>query len=313
MKVLILLALAAAAAFAQAPPGVIPVPTSPVGNPCFSPTPLQVTTPGGLLVTCQSGTWQPSPNGGGSFPASLNLVGTNASGQIVVSPWVSGNNVVIPGNFQSGSGSSVAGGLVLTQGTANSAGTTSITLQAPTAVTSYTLTLPGAAASGIPLWTNAAGVVTESICTGTVNTANTILMDNGSGCPTDATSSATVPLLNINTNNSGTPGVSVGTGISAVNYMSFSGGRSMIGNDTAAFSGSGALTLSAGTSKGINAYVGGTTGVFLSGTLALSINGTGVVSFPANANFTTGNTPCFKAGGVIGYAVLTAGVQGTCN
>jgi len=60
---------------------------------------------------------------------------------------------------------SSAGALVLTQGTANSAGTTNITIQAPTSVTSYTLALPSAAASGVPVWSNSSGTVTESIST----------------------------------------------------------------------------------------------------------------------------------------------------
>lgn len=113
------------------------------------------------------------PSGGnapGTFTPNLNLTGTNSGGQIVVSPYVSGNNIVIPGGFQSGSGGSASGFLQLGQGTTATAGTTNITIQAPTSVTSYVLTLPGAAASGIPLWTNAAGVVTETLRTFTSGT-----------------------------------------------------------------------------------------------------------------------------------------------
>ena len=108
MKVLILMALAAAAAFAQAPPGVIPVSTSPVGNPCFSPTPLQVTTPGGLLVTCQNGTSLASSNGGGSFPASLTPACTDGNGKVA-----NCSSAVLPGSI----GTAIPAGTALYGGT----------------------------------------------------------------------------------------------------------------------------------------------------------------------------------------------------
>lgn len=51
------------------------------------------------------------------------------------------------------------------QGTAPSLGTNTITEHAPASVTSYRIVRPGAAASGLLHWSNAAGVVTESIST----------------------------------------------------------------------------------------------------------------------------------------------------
>lgn len=69
--------------------------------------------------------------------------------------------ITAPG-FVSSAGGGTAGYLELTQGTAPSAGTTSIKFYAPTSVTSYIRTFPGAAGTGFYLGTNAAGVVTDT-------------------------------------------------------------------------------------------------------------------------------------------------------
>lgn len=64
---------------------------------------------------------------------------------------------------------------------------TSICVQAPTAVTSYLVNLPGAAANGIPRWANSANVVTESVseisgdCTTSGSNAITCTKLNGVG------------------------------------------------------------------------------------------------------------------------------------
>ncbi len=59
-----------------------------------------------------------------------------------------------------------AGAVVLTGGTAQGHATAStVTIEAPATPTAYEIVLPSAASSGIPLWTNAANVVTESIDT----------------------------------------------------------------------------------------------------------------------------------------------------
>jgi hypothetical protein len=68
-----------------------------------------------------------------------------------------------------------AGFYQCTQGTANGHATANtFTIECPAAVTAYELLVPGAAASGIPTWTNASGVVTESI-TATNGTGNVVL------------------------------------------------------------------------------------------------------------------------------------------
>ena len=77
---------------------------------------------------------------------------------------------------------STAGFLQLGQGSTNSVGTTAITIQAPSSVTSYILTLPGTAATGLPIWTNSAGVVTEAITAPGTN--GTLLVSNGTAWTT---------------------------------------------------------------------------------------------------------------------------------
>lgn len=71
-------------------------------------------------------------------------------------------NISTPGSITTGAGGSTAGVLELTQGTAPTAGTTSVKLYAPASVTSYIMNLPGAAASGYLYGTNSSGVVTQS-------------------------------------------------------------------------------------------------------------------------------------------------------
>lgn len=73
-----------------------------------------------------------------------------------------GTSLSLSAGVTTGSGGSVAGSLELGQGTAPTAGTTSIKLYAPSSVTSYIRALPGTAATGFYFGTNAAGVVTDS-------------------------------------------------------------------------------------------------------------------------------------------------------
>jgi fibronectin-binding autotransporter adhesin len=57
-----------------------------------------------------------------------------------------------------------AGAYLCTQGTTNGVGAVNtITMQCPTGVTAYNVTMPAAAASGIPHWSNSSNVVTVSI------------------------------------------------------------------------------------------------------------------------------------------------------
>ena len=104
----------------------------------------------------------------------------------------SSGNISTPGSITTGAGGSNAGVLELTQGTAPTAGTTSVKLYAPASVTSYIMNLPGAAASGYLYGTNSSGVVTQSfrsIQAGDVPTLNqnttgtaAALAANGANC-----------------------------------------------------------------------------------------------------------------------------------
>jgi hypothetical protein len=69
-------------------------------------------------------------------------------------------NISTPGSITTGAGGSTAGVIELGQGTAPTAGTTSVKLYAPASVTSYIMNLPGSASTGYLYGTNSAGVVT---------------------------------------------------------------------------------------------------------------------------------------------------------
>jgi len=77
----------------------------------------------------------------------------------------SSGNISTPGSISTGAGGSAAGAIEFGQGTAPSAGTTSVKLYAPASVTSYVMNLPGAAATGYLYGTNSSGVVTQSFRT----------------------------------------------------------------------------------------------------------------------------------------------------
>jgi hypothetical protein len=73
------------------------------------------------------------------------------------------DNIATGGTVSTGVGSSVAGNLGLFQGTATTIATNTIQIQAPTSVTGYNIVLPGAAASGIPHFSNSSSVITTTI------------------------------------------------------------------------------------------------------------------------------------------------------
>lgn len=94
------------------------------------------------------------------------------------------NNITTAGSITTGSGGSNAGYLELTQGTAPTAGTTSIKLFAPTSVTSYLLGLPSAAASGPVIATNSSGTVSLTFDnTPDLGTPSAVTLTNGTGLP----------------------------------------------------------------------------------------------------------------------------------
>lgn len=136
-------------------------------------------TAGQNIYECQStNTWTQQLNSGGgggsgtvTVVSSGNLtstaVATGGGSQTIQTPSATttldtSGNFSTPGSYAAGVGGSVAGGAQFTQGTAPSAGTTSVTIHAPTSVTSYTMVLPAASATGFMLGTNASNVNTIS-------------------------------------------------------------------------------------------------------------------------------------------------------
>lgn len=114
-------------------------------------------------------------------------------------------NISTPGTLTVGSAATTAGAIALTQGTTQSTGTTNITLQAPTGVTSYIRTLPAAVgATGFLLETVAGSVQTESLVPG-----------NGSGNVVLTTSATLVtpalgtPASGVVTNLTGTASINI--------------------------------------------------------------------------------------------------------
>jgi hypothetical protein len=125
-----------------------------------------------LTVTCVTSV------GGGTLTANALVAGGGSQSLQTPSATAtldSSGNISTPGGLTSG-GASVAGSLTLRQGSSPSAGTSAISLYAPASVTSYKVALPGAAATGIPHWSNSAGTVTESISA--VNLASTDVTGN---------------------------------------------------------------------------------------------------------------------------------------
>src|SRR5207244_2285698 len=84
--------------------------------------------------------------------------------------------------------------------------------------------------------------------------------------------------LSVSADSSSVPAINFGTGAAATTYMNIAGGRAMIGYDSAANAGSGALAIGVGSaSKSIDFYINGTNNSFLSGTKAMVINSSGNV------------------------------------
>lgn len=125
------------------------------------------------------GAWIPlGGSGGGGGSGTVTVVGagsltstaivTGGGSQTIQTPSAtttldSSGNVATPGSITTGLGGSVAGALQVGQGTTNSVGTTAVTIQAPTSVTSYLWTLPSTVGtSGLLKWSVSGSVATQS-------------------------------------------------------------------------------------------------------------------------------------------------------
>jgi len=140
----------------------------------------------GSIVTLNAGAGGAASGataGTGGAGGAVNLTAGNGGAGSGTGANANGGNIVLTPGAAGTGGSGTAGlaGVVsvagttagfvgFTQGSTNTTANTNIPAntiieQAPTSVTAYSLTLPGAAATGFPIWSNSSGVVTESITT----------------------------------------------------------------------------------------------------------------------------------------------------
>jgi hypothetical protein len=89
----------------------------------------------------------------------------------------SSGNIITPGTVTVGSGASTSGAISFKQGTTQSTGTTNITLQAPTAVTSHIYTLPGTVGTNGAFWTQTTSGTTATLLNTKVVPTGTVLGD----------------------------------------------------------------------------------------------------------------------------------------
>jgi trimeric autotransporter adhesin len=206
----------------------------------------------------------------------------------------SSGNISTPGTITTGAGSTEAGNLSLSQGTATGVAANTIQIQAPTSVTGYNIVLPGAAGDGVRIASNSSNVVTE-----------TFVGTTGSGNVARATSPVFVtPTLGVATATSvngltittttGTLTVTSGKTASISNTLTFTGTDS----SSVAFGagGSVAYNIASGTSSlGTSAISSGAcatvvtstaTGTATTDTIGWGFNGdpTGVTGYAATAN-----------------------------
>jgi len=113
--------------------------------------------------------------------------------------------------------------------------------------------------------------LTKATITGT---ANQVVVTNGTGTitlslPQSIATTSTPSFTSVTgaTDSNSTASFTSGTGANADNFMSFAGGRGMIGYTTATQG----IAISGGGTKGFAVYVAGTTGTFVSGTRAMEV------------------------------------------
>lgn len=234
---------------------------------------------------CASGSWSTFGGGGGSGTVTSVSVTTanGVSGSVATATTtpaitlilgaITPSSISTSGSISAGVGGSVAGTLELTQGTAPTAGTTSVKIYAPASVTSYALALPGAAATGLGHYANAAGVVTMSI---------------------SAVVEADITLAANTTNN-----------VSTTKH----GFAPVLPNDATKYlDGTGAYSIPAGGGGGANTSLSNLASVAINtDLLPASTQGLGNASFPFLTSF-TGNTTQYESvvqtAGLITHAAL---------
>jgi hypothetical protein len=158
------------------------------------------TVPNATSTSAASWTATPTLGVQNSTQGTLTVAGSSSSGGsvTVASTGASPTNSVLNSSSLT-LGGTTAGFVDFPQGATSSSvapcsTASSICEQAPTSVTSYLVTKPGSAATGIKLWSNSSNVVTESILSGTSNMpligqgASTLPIFSSIAYPTSCTS-----------------------------------------------------------------------------------------------------------------------------
>lgn len=152
-----------------------------------TPSSITLTNAGGTAASLTAGTATNAVNSGITDDTT-----TNSAEYLVWSAAASGNNALkvsstkltfnpstgnltTTGSVNAGSGASTAGAVALTQGTTQSTGTTNITLQAPTSVTSHIYTLPGTVGTNGAFWTQTTSGTTATLLNTKVVPTGTVL------------------------------------------------------------------------------------------------------------------------------------------
>jgi hypothetical protein len=110
----------------------------------------------------------------------------------------SSGNISTPGTVTVGSGASTAGALSLKQGTTQSTGTTNITVQAPTSVTSHIYTLPGTVGTNGAFWTQTTSGATATLLNTKVVPSGTVVGTSDTQTLTDKRITARITTVTSN-------------------------------------------------------------------------------------------------------------------
>lgn len=250
-----------------------------------------VVTPMGGRIATSGGTGTVTVVSSGSLTSTALVTGggtTTLQTPSATATMDASGNISTPGTMTVGNAATTAGAIALTQGTTQSAGTTNITIQAPTSVTSYVMTLPGAvggantylkdvAGNGVLSWATASGAGTVTNTAGAL-TASALMVGNGTNDSKVLASLGTTTTV-LHGNAAGLPtfgSVAIGSDVSGLGTGIATALAVNTGSAGAPVLFNGALgTPSSGTVTN------------LTGTASININGTVGATTPAAGSFTT--------------------------